>query len=325
MKRCYFTVLACFILAIAFAQTNNQSVLNNGNWTNNSTWGLGHAPQNNEVGIVQAGDTVIVTSNIQVATDITLKVYGNLHFDVGKLRLSANSVVLLYPGGTITSSQGTSSDKIELGGVSKYSGSDGTLSGPLMADASTSNFVFMPVILPVKFVAYNVSTTSNGQVTVKWSTAEETNASHYLVERSTDGYNWQTIAQVQAVQQYSVLNNYSYIDKEKINGVSYYRVKQVDTDGHYTYTSIKSIRSDASIPEIKISSVSGNLIVEFSKEIKGKLIAQLISFSGQVITQQAWYQPSGYIILKQQNHRGNYIVRVTNGQDINFAKQIFIN
>jgi hypothetical protein len=326
MKRCYFTVFACFLLSIVFAQTNNQAVINNGNWVNNSTWGLGHAPQNDEVGIVQAGDTVIVNSNIQVTTDITLKVYGNLHFDVGKLRLTANSFVLLYPGATITSSQGTSSDKIEIGGISKYSGSDGTLSGPLMANSGTTGFTLMPIFLPVKFVAYNVSALSDGQTLVKWSTSEENNVSHYIVERSTDGYNWQAIGQLPLAQQYSVFNNYSYVDKETITGIAFYRVKQVDIDGHFMYTSIKSIRSNSRAPEIKISSVAGNVIIEFSKEIKGTVTAQLISFSGQVIAQQISYQPSGYIFLKNESGlKGNYIVRVNDGQDLNFTKQIFIN
>jgi hypothetical protein len=324
MKHCYFTVLACFCFFCTSAQSTNQSVVNNGKWTNNSTWGLGHTPQNGEIGLVPANDTVVISDNIQIETDITVKVYGNLHFDVGKLRLTANSIILLYPGATITSTQGTSADKIEIGGVSKYTGNAGTLTGPLMASSSTTGFSIMPIVLPVKFVAYNVSVLPNGQTAVKWTTTEESNASHYTIERSIDGYNWQAIGEVPAAQQYSVLNNYSYTDKEAANGIAYYRVKQVDIDGHFIYTSIKSIRANVAMPEIKISFVGGNVVIEFSKEIKGKLTAQLISFSGQVISQQVLYKPSGYIILKQENHRGNYVIHLSSSEGLTLNKQIFI-
>jgi hypothetical protein len=324
MKRCYFTVFASFLLLIASAQSTNQSVINNGKWDSNPTWGLGHTPQNGEVGIVPANDTVIVDDNIQIATDITLKVYGNLHFDVGKLRLTSNSVILLYSGATITSSQGTSADKIEIGGISQYAGNEGTLIGPLMANGATTGFTIMPIVVPVKFVAYNVSVLSNGQTLVKWTTTEENNASHYNIERSTDGFNWQGIGQVAAAQQYSVLNNYSYTDKELANNIAYYRVKQVDIDGHFIYTSIKSIRANATKPEVKIFSIGGNVVIEFSKEIRGKATAQLISISGQVISQQTSYQPSGYIVLKQENHKGNYVVRLNSSEGLMLNKQIFI-
>jgi hypothetical protein len=322
MKRCCFTVLACFFLVIASAQSTNQSVINNGRWNNNLTWGLGHTPQNGEVGIVPQDDTVIVDDNVQITTDITLKVYGNLHFDVGKLRLTASSVILLYPGASITSSQGTSSDKIEVGGVSKYTGNEGTLAGPLIANGSTTGFTIMPIIVPVRFIAYNVSVLQDGHSLIKWTTTEETNASHYTIERSEDGYNWQSIGQVQAAQQHAIINSYSYTDKKPVNRVVYYRIRQVDTNGDFMYTSVKSIRANAVMPEVKISSAGDNIVVQFSKDIKGKIKAQMISASGQTIQQEVIYGAAGYIILKRTGQKGNYIVRVTDGQGLIVSKQI---
>ena len=130
MKRCCSSLLASLLFLASFSQAN-YVIVNHGKWNNNTSWTLGHPPQNGEEAIIPADSILIVDNNMQVNSDITIKVYGTLNFQVGKLRLTANSVVLLYPGGSISSSQGTSADKIEIGGVAKYTGNAGTLEGPL--------------------------------------------------------------------------------------------------------------------------------------------------------------------------------------------------
>lgn len=321
MKRCYLIVLAYFFLLNSHGQ-NNQAITN-GNWNNNSTWGLGHSPQNGEIAIIPQNYSLIIDNNLQVTTDIVLRIYGNLHFQVGKLKLTANSAVYLYPGGTITSDQSNPSDKIEIGGIAQYTGAEGTLSGPLMANGSTAGFEPMPILLPVKFIAYSLSNAIDG-ISIKWSVTEEMNAASYVVERSIDGADWQAVAQV-ACSLKPGLNNYSYADKHPINNITYYRVKQLDRDGHFIYTSIKSINPRSSFLQVKISSVAQNLVVEFSQQIKGDVLVQLVAVSGQLIVQKNFYQPSGHIILPQGVNKGLYILSISNGQGIKIAKQVFLN
>ena len=323
MKRCYLTVLACFYFLACYSQTN-QVILNNGKWTNNATWGLGHVPQNGEIAIIPADSTLILDNNIQIDTDITLKIYGELNFQVGKLKLTANSIVLLYPGGTITSQLGNPSDKIEIGGVSKYAGNEGTLTGPLMANAGTSGFAPMPIILPVKFIAYNISVKGNG-ISINWSTAEEANVAYYTVERSEDGFNWQVIGRVESSTKPGIINNYSYTDKSNQTGLIYYRIKQVDKDGHFIYTSVRNIKAGSALQDVKIFSVANNLVVEFSQQITGNVAVRLNSLSGQVIAEQMYYQPEGYIIFKQGSGKGHYILSITNGKEIKIARHVFLN
>ena len=321
MKGYVAIILALFSFIISFAQ-NNQVIINNGKWNNNSSWGLGHSPTNGEIAIIPADSTLVVDNNNLLTTDITLKVYGTLQFQVGKLRLTPNSVVLLYPGGTITSAVGTPADKIEIGGVSKYTGNDGTLAGPLMANAGTSNFVFMPVTLPVKFIAYNIYEDDKG-IRIKWTTAEEDNIARYEVERSVDGSSWRVIGQVESAENPAIVNNYSYIDKDRSGSIVYYRIKQLDKDGHFTYTSVKNIRLQASfLIDVKISTVSQNIVVAFSQQLKETIVLSLISLSGQVVAQQTYFQPGEYIIFKKDSFKGTYILSIDNGHDIKIAKQV---
>lgn len=324
MKRCYFMLIACISVLTSHSQ-NNQAILNNGKWNNNSTWGLGHSPQNGETAIVPADSTLVVDNNMQITTDITLKIYGHLVFSVGKLRLTANSVVLLYDGATISSVQGNTSDKIEIGGVAKYTGDDGILNGPLMASSSTTGFSSMPSVLPVKFVSFTVSHARDG-IAVKWCTTEEREVAIFRIERSKDGHNWQTIGQVEPVKKLAGFNYYLYTDKEIISGLIYYRVKQIDLDGDFIYTSVSGIRSNLlSYQEVKISSVANTLVVNFSQEVKGNVVLRLVSSSGQLVAQQTFYQPTGNMILDQNSNKGLHFLYISNGQEVKMVKKIFLN
>jgi hypothetical protein len=146
----------------------------------------------------------------------------------------------------------------------------------------------------------------------------------YQLESSLDGSNWNTIAYVAAVGNSSSLNNYSFTDKNVLAKIVYYRIKEVDVDGKTTYTAIKSIKSEsASGAEIKIAGVSNKVLLQFPEEIKGNLIVRFVSKSGQVVDQQTINNPVGQVVLNSK-FTGNYIIAVSNGQDINTAKQVIL-
>lgn len=93
------------------------------------------------------------------------------------------------------------------------------------------------MLLPVELLDMNVI--CNGvKNTIKWSTASETNNSHFLVERSTDGLNFSEIAQIQGAGNSSSQINYTYHDNDDVDGLVYYRLKQVDFDGEYSYSDV---------------------------------------------------------------------------------------
>jgi hypothetical protein len=64
--------------------------------------------------------------------------------------------------------------------------------------------------------------------------------------------------------------------------------------------------------------------VAFTKQIKGNVTIRLVSLSGQVISQQTYNEPSGHVVFNQRAVKGNYIVSISNGQDVNLAKQVVL-
>ncbi len=91
--------------------------------------------------------------------------------------------------------------------------------------------------LPVELVSFTAQCSKNS-VDVKWKTASETNADYFILERSLDGTNFETIAQITAQGNSNNLTNYFKTDA-LASSLSYYRLSQYDFDGNnYTYQPI---------------------------------------------------------------------------------------
>jgi hypothetical protein len=93
--------------------------------------------------------------------------------------------------------------------------------------------------LPVELVKF-VATTDLKTVKLTWSTATEVNNYGFNVERSSTGA-WQKIGFVQGHGNSNSPKNYSFTDSSPIAGKVQYRLKQLDTDGKYEYSSAVGI------------------------------------------------------------------------------------
>jgi hypothetical protein len=115
------------------------------------------------------------------------------------------------------------------------------LSGCPASTASASVLV-NPIVTPVRFITVAAENVSQG-IKVGWTVAEEENVSHYQVEKSFDGRNFSLAGSVDFKQAISALNQYSYTDVVVNTDRIYYRIRQVDKDQHYTYSSIVMVKA----------------------------------------------------------------------------------
>lgn len=95
--------------------------------------------------------------------------------------------------------------------------------------------------LPIELLHFNALTKDQKSVNIEWSTASELNNDYFTVERSENGQFWKTIATVDGAGNSSHTINYNETDLNPILGISYYRLKQTDFDGSYTYSDIKAV------------------------------------------------------------------------------------
>ncbi len=323
MKQFYLLILGLFISTLSFSAPVIEAV-GNGNWQASPTWNLNRKPANGDTIVIPAGRTVII-SRQQTLNNVYLEVHGTVKLTnfLSYLSLNAASKIQVAAGGKLE----TTIDFFQyviLGGQTIFYAN--TLNGPQLATGSSNGFAsYNP--LPVKFAGFTLSRKNATDVLVQWSTTEEINAHSYEIERSLDGSKWGTIAYVSAIGNSNTLNNYSFTDKNISSRVVYYRVKQVDVDSRFTYTDIKTIKTEQSAApaNINIASVQGKVLLQFPQQIKSKLIVRIVSLNGQVLEQQNTNEAVGQVVLQPRAHlKGNYIVTITNGQDVNVARQVIL-
>ncbi len=96
-------------------------------------------------------------------------------------------------------------------------------------------------IIPVELNSFS-ATVQNDKVVLKWKTATETNNSGWSVERSKDNAEWKSITFVPGAGTTTLIKEYSYTDKNLQSGTYNYRLKQIDLDGTFEYSSIQTAK-----------------------------------------------------------------------------------
>ena len=117
-------------------------------------------------------------------------------------------------------------------------GGGGTLEGSV-----TINFTIQPTVVsfPVNWLSFEAKETA-GQVKLTWETASEQNSSHFVVERSTINAPFKAIGQVEAAGNISQVSSYEMVDATPPAGTHHYRIKQIDFDGQFSYSSMVEIK-----------------------------------------------------------------------------------
>jgi trimeric autotransporter adhesin len=95
------------------------------------------------------------------------------------------------------------------------------------------------IVLPIRLSDFTVQKIDNS-AKLSWTTEQETNTSHFIVERSVDGSTWNAIATVAAAGNSSTRLNYTTYDNAPMKGINYYRLKQVDKDNKFEYSYVRT-------------------------------------------------------------------------------------
>ena len=94
--------------------------------------------------------------------------------------------------------------------------------------------------LPIELMSFNLIPYKE-HIQVVWKTASETDNDFFTIERSKDGFSWEKVIKLHGAGNSSSILEYTSPDKYPHNGISYYRLKQTDFDGQFSYSDIKSI------------------------------------------------------------------------------------
>jgi hypothetical protein len=103
--------------------------------------------------------------------------------------------------------------------------------------------ISQPIVLSAEMTAFEAEKNKEG-ILLKWTTASEIKNDYFAIEKSRDGKQWLEIAKVNGAGYSIKMTDYHVQDNKPYDGLSYYRLKQVDFDGQETYSDIVSIEFD---------------------------------------------------------------------------------
>jgi len=105
--------------------------------------------------------------------------------------------------------------------------------------------------LPIELITFNAEDAGT-YVRTSWVTATETNNERFEVERSADAQTFELIGTVNGAGSSQSILQYEYMDERPLQGTAYYRLKQIDFDGAYTYSDLVAVTRVSSAAELLI-------------------------------------------------------------------------
>jgi hypothetical protein len=95
--------------------------------------------------------------------------------------------------------------------------------------------------LPIELLVFDASLNDKNIVDLNWATATEINNDFFTVEKSRDGINFEPFTMVDGAGNSTSVLYYQTEDTEPFEGITYYRLKQTDYDGAYSYSDIRAV------------------------------------------------------------------------------------
>jgi len=92
-------------------------------------------------------------------------------------------------------------------------------------------------VLPIELVDFRGEATSEGDM-LYWTTATELDNDYFVLEKSADGFDFEETGRVDGAGNSSNERHYSFLNEEAPSSTRYYRLKQVDFDGVFSYSNI---------------------------------------------------------------------------------------
>lgn len=184
-------------------------------------------------------------------------------------------------------------------------------------------------ILAVKLLNFSASL-SNKKAQLNWQTSQESGTSHFEIQKSTDGNNFEPIATITAKG--NSINTYQFNDDlfMSLSNTVFYRIKMVEIDGSFKYSPVTTLKltnaeNKNSVKAWPMPFVS-QLNVEYNSETNEEIKITIRNVNGAVILSSTSFVKKGNNIITinqaQSKPSGTYLLTISNGSKSETVKVI---
>ncbi len=164
--------------------------------------------------------------------------------------------------------------------------------------------------LPITLVDFYGRQLGNS-IKINWTTASETNNEYFVIERSSDNVNFENISIIDGAGNSTILLDYSFTDSEPLNATGYYRIKQVDFNGEYTYSNPISVSFKAEENVTFINDIyNNNCGIQITSSTSHNANLSVFSITGAKVYGQTINITEGTSMFNISNQvsKGTYII-----------------
>ena len=163
-----------------------------------------------------------------------------------------------------------------------------------------------------------------------WVTASEKNNHHFIVQRSKDSKSFEAISSnipTKAINGNSAMElKYSFNDLNPMNGHNYYRIQQVDIDGHLSHSDVRDVYfGDETMVTLFPNPVNTELNIEINTPKATTAYANIIDATGRNVRTIEMKLTAGANLNKvdmQSLADGVYMIRITNNKGLDYTQTI---
>jgi len=143
-----------------------------------------------------------------------------------------------------------------------------------------------PSPLPIELLSFDAAPNKN-TIDLTWATATETNNDFFTIEKSKDGNEFEDVAKVDGAGNSNQVIEYSFTDKNPYNGLSYYRLKQTDFNGEFSYSKTVAVNLNPNNQFYLYQNPSANHIIVAFKNAETQPCKLLIhDVTGRMVHEQ---------------------------------------
>ncbi len=171
--------------------------------------------------------------------------------------------------------------------------------------------------LPIKLLSFTATNVDNNSIYIKWQTASETNNDYFTIERSYNNENFIEIAQITGAGNSNKILNYGFkVLNIDLSQTIYYRLKQTDFDGKYSYSETIWVNSKSN--DFKILKVYGNdgiIYLNINSNSNSNYSLKVTDISGRIIMSSNISLLNGYNSFRfriDTYSTGLYFIRIIN-------------
>ncbi len=179
---------------------------------------------------------------------------------------------------------------------------------------------------PIELLSFSAKSIED-RVEINWATATELNNDYFEIERSFDAENFELVVKIPGAGNSNEVLDYSIIDNDNLEGTVYYRLKQTDFDGVFTYSFILPVTIGGS-DELQIGNVINDdksISFVYNNSLGATTQVHLLDINGRIVKTQEVSGGGSHLVRMAMGNlsHGVYVLRLSVNDETIVKKLVY--